>query len=151
MANPYLLLGLQLAPLTYQRLIDLVPSDRWDDRTDPNRFSLREAIAHVNDWEPILLGRMQTAITTPGATIQAYDEAARAIEQKYAATDPREQAAMLIERREVTVRFLRNEGEGRWDNLVIHPERGPITLVDQANMILGHDHYHLEHLTQYLV
>ena len=151
MANPYLLLGLQLAPLTYQRLLGLVPQERWDERTDPNRFSLREAIAHVNDWEPILLSRMQTAIVSPGATIMAYDEGTRAIEQNYAATDPIEQAEMLRERREITVRFLRNEGEGRWDNLVVHPERGPITLSDQANMILGHDHYHLEHLAQYLV
>ncbi|MEZ0327112.1 MAG: DinB family protein [Fimbriimonas sp.] len=151
MANPYLLLGLQLAPLTYQRLIALVPKERWDERTDPNRFSLREAIAHVNDWEPILLGRMQTAVSTPGATIRAYDEAARAVEQNYAATDPLEQAAQLIERREITVRYLRNEAEGCWSNLVVHPERGPITLSDQANMILGHDHYHLEHLAQYLV
>ena len=151
MANPYLLLGMQLSPLSMERLVRMIPPSRYDEKTDPLRFTVREAMAHMADWEPVLLDRMQTTISNPGATIKAWDESKRALDNNYAATDPLAEVQRLIDMREVTVRFIRERAEGHWDNHVIHPERGPMTLADQANAILGHDHYHIEHLTQYLV
>jgi hypothetical protein len=150
MRNTYLLIGLTAAPLAIQRIVDAVPAERWDDQTDLSRFSFRESIAHLSDWEPILLERLRAAIVKPGSTINAYDESLRAVQNNYKASNPVEEAARLLDRREITVRFIREQAEGHWANTVIHPERGELSLYDLANVILGHDHYHIEHLTQYL-
>ncbi len=37
-----------------------------------------------------------------------------------------------------------------WGKAIVHSERGQMTTYDQANMMLGHDMYHIEHLSQYL-
>jgi hypothetical protein len=148
--NFYLFPGLELAPLTYERLVRAIPESRWDEKTDLERFSLREAVAHVVDWEPILLQRMKTAVESPGSTVTPYDEGRRAVDMNYAATHPLEQAKLYRERRADTIAFLRNLPAENWANSVVHPERGEVSVNDLANMLLGHDHYHLEHLSQLL-
>jgi hypothetical protein len=148
--NFYLFPGLELAPLTYERLIGAIPELRWDEKIDPDRFTLREAIAHVADWEPILLERLRTAVESPGSAIEAYDEGQRALDMNYNQTAPLEQVGLFRQKRAETVRFLRGLSTEKWSNTFIHPERGEISVADLANMLLGHDHYHLEHLSQLL-
>ena len=148
--NPYLLNVLETGPAVLRRLLAKIPEARWDERTDVTRFSLREAVAHLNDWEPILLERMQTAHDTPGAAIAVYDEGERALKYGYAALDPLEQAAEFAARRKATAEWLRSLPKAAFANSVQHPERGEMTIEDQANMLLGHDLYHLEQVSAYL-
>ena len=150
MNNPYLFLGLELSPQAIQRIVATVEPSRYDEKTDPDRFSLREAVAHMADWEPILLLRMKTAVDAPGTTIRGIDEGKRAIDMGYETSNPVEEAAKLAERRMETIAFLKEHGAGNWEKSVTHNERGVQTLYDQATLLLGHDHYHIEHLTRYL-
>lgn len=100
------------------------------------------------DWEPILRGRMESAMHSPGTQIEAYDESQRAIEQNYAASDPLEQVDRFTEQREITVRVI--ELSRDMNATCEHPDLGILTVSDIAHMILGHDLYHVEHLTHYL-
>jgi hypothetical protein len=102
------------------------------------------------DWEPILLGRIRTAVQTPGATIQAYDESARAEEMAYKTRDPFAEANLFAKERKTTAEFLRTLAPEDWAKTVQHPERGQLSVYDLANMLIGHDMYHVEHLTQFL-
>jgi hypothetical protein len=150
MNNPYLYPGLRLGPMAIERIVQKIDASRYDQRTDPDRFSLREAVAHLADWEPILLGRMKMAVDAPGSTISGIDEGQRSIAQGYNSKDPVQEALRYRELREETIRFLQARSPEDWSKTVIHSERGLQTLEDQASLLLGHDHYHLEHLTQYL-
>lgn len=148
--NPYLFPGLEFGPATIERLIGLIPQNRLDDPLDPGRFGPREIVAHLADWEPILLQRMRTSRETPGATIQAHDEGKLAEDHGYKATDPIEQAASYRMRRAETIAWLRTLGPEDWGKHGVHTERGRQTVYDQANLLLGHDLYHIEQLSAYL-
>jgi hypothetical protein len=148
--NPYLLPTIEFGPVVVRRLITLIPRDQLDVSLDEGRFTPRQVVAHLADWEPILRQRIATACSQPGSTIEAYDEVAMAAERGYSQSDPVEQLEIFERERQVTARFLRTlEGEV-WSNAVRHPERGDQTTEDLANLLLGHDLYHIEQLSAYL-
>jgi hypothetical protein len=148
--NPYLMPTIEFGPLTVRRLVELIPAHRRDERLIPERFTPREIIAHLADWEPILLQRMKTAYETPGTTIEVYDEEEMARLNRYDLKDPLEQAELFIKHRCVTADFLRNLQPDDWKKTVWHPERGVLSIEDQANLLIGHDLYHIEQLSAYL-
>lgn len=124
----------------------MVAPERWDTTTDPDRFTFREAVAHLADWEPIHLFRMQKAIDQPGGPVHGLDESQRALEMEYDTTDPVEQAHLYLEHREEIVRWLECLPREDWRKTVVHSEKGEQTLEDQASMLVCHDTYHIEHL-----
>ncbi len=150
MNNPYLMRTLAMGPVMLKELLEVLPDSLFDVKEDPERFSLREAVAHLADWEPINLARMQMAVQSPGATIQGIDESERAVERGYANANPRFQIEQFAERRGLSLAFLNSLLPEQWAFTVVHTEKGTMTLYDQANMMLAHDVYHVEHLLRYL-
>lgn len=148
--NPYLLPSIEFAPRIIRRLLDQLPQDRLDEAVQPDRFTAREVVAHLADWEPIMRDRIRTAVTTPGVEIAAYDEGQMAIDHGYAETDPRDQVEIFIRERHQTAEMLRGLGPDDWSKSVHHPERGRVSAEDLANLLLGHDLYHIEQLSEWL-
>ncbi len=148
--NFYLLPSIEMGPLAVQRLLRLIPAHRLDEAVHPDRFTPREVAAHLADWEPIMRQRIQAAVTTPGQTIVAYDEGQMAVDHRYRELDPYEQADRYRTERGATAAFLRCIPPDAWRNTVHHPERGPQSAEDLANLLLGHDLYHIEQLSEYL-
>lgn len=137
-------------PATLTRLIDAIRPERYDEKLDEERFSLREVIAHMADWEMIFLDRITAAVEYPGSTIEAYDEGARGIEHHYSAKDVYHELEVFEARRRDTVDYLLRLAEDDWDNTVIHPERGEQSVQNLVETITGHDLYHIFQITQYL-
>lgn len=148
--HAYLVPGLKLGPVVVRRVFERIPSARWDEPTSEDRFTPREVLAHLADWEPILLQRMVAGVEKPGVQIVAYDEGLRAIEQGYRHMDPWEQLDRFEAGRAMTVRYVEGLAPEVLQNTFVHPERGTMTVEDQANMLLGHDLYHLEQLSAFL-
>lgn len=148
--NSYLFPGLELGPIAIRRILAALPAASLDAKVDPNRFSPREIIAHLADWEPILLDRMRTSRDTPGETLYGHDEAVMAEQNGYRESDPMAQAELYLRRRGETLAWLKTLAADDWDKVGVHEERGPMTVRDQANMMLGHELYHIEQLTSYL-
>jgi hypothetical protein len=148
--NFYLLPTLEFGPRVIQRLLGQLPQERLDHALHPDRFTPREVLAHLADWEPIMRERIRTALTSPGAEIAAYDEGQMALDHGYAERDPWEQVELFIRERRVTAELLRALKDDDWEKVVYHPERGPQSVEDLANLLLGHDLYHIEQLTEYL-
>lgn len=146
----YLIKGLAAGPAIVERLVALVPESRYDEKTDPGRFSFREAMAHLAEWDLINLDRLRRGVQEPGCTVQGFDESQKAIDGNYQATDPVEQARLFAERRKDVVAFVKSLTPEDWTKIYYHSERGEQTVHDQAVNILGHDTYHIEHFTQYL-
>lgn len=150
MNNPYLLTGLQFTPIVAERIFSQIDPSRWDERLDPERFTPREAIAHMADWEPIMRERVKIAAQEPGSTMPAYDESQRAIDNHYSETDPLEQLSIWKRERNTTLKYLGSLSGDIWNNAATHPERGAVTADDLSQTITSHDVYHLEHLTEFL-
>lgn len=148
--NPYLLTAIPLGPVVFKRLLDRFNPSDLDYSFETDRFTVREIVAHMADWEPLFRGRMELALSSPGAPIVTYDEGDRAIEFNYSGTDVVIEMARYSEEREKTVAFLRSLNKSDFRLGYVHPALGPKVIEDQANMLLGHDLYHIEQLTAYL-
>lgn len=147
--HAYLFNGLSFGPRIIERMVALIPAARHDEKTDPERFTLREAVAHMADWEPILRGRIEQAISSPGSEVQGMDESQRAIDQEYGATSVSEELKRFTEERMKTIAYLKGLALEDWKKAIVHNEKGEQTVDDQANQLLGHDLYHIDHLTEF--
>jgi hypothetical protein len=144
--DPYLVRALDMTPKLAEREVRAAEGN-YDVRPDPARFSLREVIAHLADWEPIMLTRIRTGVETPGARIEAYDEGQMALDHNYAATDPLERMAAWKADRAKSIAYIQELTDEDLHKTVIHPERGEMHVGDIAHMLVSHDVYHLEQLS----
>ena len=109
---------------------------------------MREVIAHLADWEPIMLTRIQTGVDSPGATINAYDEGQMALDNNYAASDPMDMLRRWKTDRARSIDYISKLSDEDFAKPVVHPERGRMTVGDIAHMLVSHDIYHLEQLAE---
>ena len=110
--NPYLIRPLEYGPRIIAGWSSRRPRAGSTSRLGPGRFSVREVVAHLADWEPILRGRIRAANEQPGVAIVGEDEGQRAIDMNYAGSDVREQLALWTRERGLTIEFLRTLGQG---------------------------------------
>ncbi len=150
MPNPYLFQGLLLSPETVARLVSVAPKEAWDTHRDEKRFTFRESVAHLADWEPIFFDRIRTAVDTPGASIPGYDESVIAEQHGYVDLDPAPEAETFRVRRAALVAYLKALKPDDWSKTAIHSERGEMSVYDWANTIIAHDIFHIEHLCRFL-
>ena len=145
----YLLIDLESAPDVLAALLASVPAETWDRRPDPDRFTLREMVAHLADWEGVFLGRLKQTRDEENATLQGLDEGQIAIDHDYAHADPSECLARYQAGRAQIVALLRGlSPEGR-ERIGTHTEVGPISLAAQAVLIAAHDGYHRRQAVDY--
>lgn len=146
----YLLIDLESAPEVLARLLaDVADPATWDRRPDPDRFTLREMVAHLADWDDVFLGRMTQTRDEENATLRGLDEGQVAIDHDYAHADPQECLMRYEAGREKIVAFLRALSPEQWGRVGTHTEVGPISLEAQAVLIAVHDGYHRQQALSY--
>lgn len=129
----------------------LAPDDeRWDRRPYPERFTLREVVAHLADWDRIYVERLTLMRDRPGSPLIAYDENQLAIVHDYAHAAPRQSLRRLTESRRSMVRLLMGLTEEQWANTGIHPGQGTLSIDLLASYILMHDGYHTQQVAEWM-
>ena len=147
--NPYLFRALDFGPDLLAWHVNRIDPARWDERLDPDRFSPREVIAHMADWEPILRSRIQTGIDAPGSTVIGLDEWERGKEVGYGFADVKTSVDTFRKERAKTIDLLQSISSAEWANTFEHSELGTVSVYDYANTMACHDVYHMEQLTHY--
>jgi len=145
----YLVTALTGAPDLADYLLSDVSAAVADFRPDPERFTIREAISHVADWEPIWLGRMKETVEKDHPTLVGIDEGEAAVLGNYGERDWWEQTRLYAERRAEMLTFLKTLSQADWDRTATHTEIGPITVYEQAVLVTVHDYYHLQQFAQW--
>ena len=148
--NPYLISAIEFGPAVVRRIVNLIPADRLDEAIEPDRFTPREVIAHLADWEPIDRDRLTSGVEMPGSTIQPYAEAQMAVDHDYAHSNLASELERYTNERKITAEYMRRLTSEDMAKSVNHPERGIQTVSDLCGVILGHDVYHIEQLSAYL-
>ena len=147
----YLLIDLESAPEVLARLLrDVTDPAAWDRKPDAARFSLREMLAHLADWEAVFLKRLTQTRDDENPTLQGLDEGQVALDHDYAHADPPECLARYLTGRGKIVAFLRALSPEQWERVGLHTEVGPITIAEQAVLIASHDGYHRQQTIQWL-
>jgi hypothetical protein len=146
----YLYSALEETPRIFRYVLGDMTEEQADARLDPDRFTLREAVAHLADWETVLLYRMRRIAEEELPVLPDIDEWDRGIEKRYSGTDWREQLDTLESRRTEMVAFLHEIPAEAWARRGIRPEIGEITLMDIVQLIPIHDVYHIKQAREYL-
>ncbi len=150
-ARPYIICGIELADPLFQELLSKVPSDDpfWDFRPNPDRFTLREAIAHVADWNEIFQERIEATRDQDHPTLPDKDEREIAIERDYAHSDPQAALARLSATRKSLVEVVKALTPGDWDRTAHKENLGDLSIEQQIALIGGHDAYHIKQVLEY--
>lgn len=148
----YFLTALNATPEVLEAFLKNIPLDdpRWDRRPDPERFTLREIVAHLADWDPIFTGRMELTVKEELPYIPDMDEGQVALDHDYAHQDPLAALSRFRTARAALVVFLTGLTDADWSRVAVKEIHGPVTLESQAVLILAHDGYHMEQVVQWL-
>jgi hypothetical protein len=60
-----------------------------------------------------------------------------------------EQLKVFADERQKTIAYLKTLNPEDWNKALVHNEKGRQTVSDQANQLLGHDLYHIDHLMEF--
>ena len=115
----------------------------------PGRFTLRQTMAHLADWDGVFFKRAQA--TLKGEPIVDDPDSSKMAEQhRYNMLDPHDSVRRYAQARYKLVRFFHDLGAKDWDKTSVHPRHGAMSLEVQAVHVLGHDGYHLDAITSML-
>ncbi|MGO8673670.1 MAG: DinB family protein [Capsulimonadaceae bacterium] len=147
----YLLTGLAATPDVIEALLrDIQPDDpAWDFTADPERFTLRGIIAHVADFGDIFHERILRTRDEDAPVLANIDEGQLAIDHNYALRDPVAGLARFRAGRTALVETLTALQPEHWRR-VAQRHFGPISILGQAVLVLGHDGYHTQQVAQWI-
>ena len=148
----YLFTALEASPLVLSHLLsEIAATDSlWDMRRSPDRFTLREMLAHLADWEPIFRERLTRTANENEPLLPNVDEGALALANNYARTNPFDSLARYREGRTALVAFLRTLPDDAFARTAHREMIGVLTLEEQIALIVGHDGYHAKQTIEWL-
>lgn len=145
----YLFTALSGAPALFDQLLQELTEAEADRRPDPERFTIREVIAHLAEWDAIFLERMQRICNEDTPLLPDCDEGQMAIEHDYAHKDVAEQLQLFRARRAAVIAFLKERKPEEWSRVGNRPEIGMLTLEGIAFLMAVHDTYHVQQVVDY--
>jgi hypothetical protein len=156
-ARKYVLIALSGTPDVLDGFLKALPSDdpRWDFRPDPERFTLREMIAHLADWNPIFQERVTRICAEEAPVLPDRDEGQIAVDRDYAHSDPQASLSRFRAGRAQLLAYLQSLEPEQWERtgsyMADHPRgSGAITVEDWAVQVVAHDGYHTQQTAQWL-
>jgi hypothetical protein len=100
-------------------------------------------IAHLADWEPVCRERIFRTRVEEKPLLPNWDEDQAALIGDYAHTNPYESLLWFTERRAATVALLTSLDGDEWTRTAERENVGPLSIEQQAFLILAHDGFHL--------
>jgi hypothetical protein len=145
-----LLYGLQLTPKSLSNIARAVGPSKLDQAPSPERFILRESLAHVLDWEPRFRSRLELAVEHCGSKIEEYDETALPTLGRYSEADAEACHDRFATERDATIAYAKSLTPEQSARYVQHFKHGQLSCIDILWMLLMHDAYHIEHAASLL-
>lgn len=148
----YTLSALEGTPTVLESLLKGLPADLslWDERPDPERFTLREMIAHLADWELIWKMRIERILAEDNPALPDIDEGQRAIDNDYARQNPLQNITRFRSGREATIKILQSMTDEQWERTAQRENIGEMSLSTFVTMMLAHDGYHTRQTAEWV-
>ena len=150
--HTYLVNALLHTPALLQTLLLPVPesSPVWDVRPDTDRFSLREIVAHLADWDDVWQERFARTRAETVPLLLRPDLAERAIECGYAFVDPQDALTRFAQKRLTLVEGLKIVSEADTHRVANLDRMGEMSLTGVVSLVLAHDAYHVRQVAEWL-
>ncbi len=113
----------------------------------PDGWTPRQIVHHLADSHMNAYTRFKLGVTEEHPTIKPYDEKswAETVDGKSAPVDTSLAVIDGLHRR--WVQFLRSLDGKAFARTVVHPDRGPMTLIDLLQLYAWHGRHHAAHIT----
>jgi hypothetical protein len=122
------------------------PSEMWQYKPGPERWSIHEIMVHLADSEANSYIRCRRFIAEPGAAVMAYDENRWADLLNYHGQDPEEALELFGLLRRMSHRLIKELPDAAWSNTVDHPENGIMTMDDWLSIYANHVPDHIRQM-----
>lgn len=119
-------------------------------RDGPDGWTVLEVVCHLRDYDDIFYERTLMMRDQDSPDLPGYDHEALVVERNYNAQNLEEVYTTLAQSRQRFVAFFEGLNETQWEKTGIHPERGPVTMLDALIQVGHHDANHIEQITRIL-
>jgi DinB family protein len=137
-------------PRKIERLIKGAAPEKLRKRPMPDKWSVREILAHLADVEIAVGWRVRLILGAPGTPVQAFDQDAWVEAGHYAKRNPHSSLAQMRALREANLALYRSLTPEQWKHHGMHAERGQETVEHITRMVAGHDMNHLRQIEEIL-
>lgn len=120
-----------------------VREDQFDQAPVPGKWSIRQVVCHIADFEPVYADRMKRVLVEDNPTMFGGDPDVFAAGLHYDKRSVHEELELIsVVRRQMAV-ILRNTDVEDFQRTGVHSEAGPLTLETLLERITRHIPHHL--------
>jgi len=147
-ARGELLLNYAKGPALLEAALERYPKDSLEFQPAPGKWSIQAIVFHLAESELHGYIRGRTIIAEPGGGVLPFDQDRWADSLDVSAQPLGEALELFRLLRELMARQLRALPEAAWEQFVVHPERGRITLERWLEIYVGHLDTHLAQMAR---
>lgn len=119
------------------------PEDSLTYKSAADKWSIAEIIVHIADAELNAAVRMRKIIAENGASIIPYNQAQWAERLNYQSQNIDQSIGLFALIRDINYKVLASLQDEVWENYILHPESGKITLKRWLDIYNNHLNSHL--------
>lgn len=143
--------GMKRTPIVLRGLLSGVSQERAQAAMDgPDGWNVVEIVCHLRDFEGFFRGRAELMLNEDVPQLPAYDHLAIARERDYAHQDLRDALGVLAAERRRFIELLEGLDPDQWQREGVHPEAGPMRVIDSAFQVVLHDTDHMQQIARCL-
>jgi uncharacterized damage-inducible protein DinB len=136
---------LESSPARARELVQKLTPSQMEQQSTPDRWSIRQILAHLADCEIVAAWRLRAILAEDGVPLQPFDQNAWASVFRYDQVEVSESLDVFAILRRANLRLLRSVEPALYRNAGMHQERGRESIDHLIRLYAGHD---LNHLTQ---
>lgn len=139
----------EATPAKLEEAVKGLPAATLDFKPSPEKWSIRQVLAHLADAELNMGSRFRWSASEPGKPIVAFDQDKWAATARYSATAAELSLATFTNVRRWTLDFVKRLTPAEFEAAYVqHEERGKETLQRLLTMMAGHDLNHLKQIEE---
>lgn len=135
-------------PKLLQDAIAGMSVEKLDARPVPGKWSTREVVCHIADFEPIYADRMKRVIAENEPTMLGGDPNLFVARLAYSVRDVEEELAIIDVTRSQIARIMQTLESEDFERNGLHSEDGPLTLETLLRRITGHIPHHVKFIEE---
>jgi hypothetical protein len=135
-------------PAALRQAIAGMTPEQLDAAPVPGKWSTRQVICHIADFEPIGADRIKRVIAEERPNLPGGDENLFASRLAYPARDIEEELRLIEAVRKHVARILRTLPAEAFQRIGVHSEAGPLTLEALVKRSVNHIPHHVQFIAE---
>jgi uncharacterized damage-inducible protein DinB len=122
--------------------------EQLDAKPIAGKWSTRQVVCHIADFEPVYADRMKRAIAENQPTVFSGDPDVFAAKLAYDGRNLEEELQLIDSVRKHVARILRTLGPDVFQRTCNHSEEGPLTVETLIQRMIGHIPHHIKFIAE---